>query len=128
MEKKISLRVSDEDLEVIDSFIARHEFSNRSEFLREAALEYIEQYESPMGQEEVPQRISLPKKIKNNIHYLINVGHYNDWQDAIHELVREGLLSEDIEKLKRQYDTVGELSSKVESFKRMADDEKYMRR
>ncbi len=127
MEKKISLRVSDEDLEVIDSFIARHDFSNRSEFLREAALEYIERYEPPVGQEEVPQRITLPKQIKNNIHYLINVGHYNDWQDAVHELVREGLLSEDIEKLKKQYDTVGELSSKVESFKRMAEEE-YMKR
>lgn len=129
MEKKISLRVADEDLEVIDSFIARHDFSNRSEFLRKAALDFIERYNPPVGQKEIPESITLPKQIKNNIQYLINMGHYNDWQDAVHELVREGLLKEDIEKLKSQYDTVGELSSKVESFKRMAEKEnEYMKR
>ncbi len=129
MEKKISLRVADEDLEVIDSFIARHDFSNRSEFLRKAALDFIKRYNPPIGQKEIPESITLPTQLKNNIQYLINMGHYNDWQDAIHELVREGLLKEDIQKLKSQYDTVGELSSKVESFKRMAEKEnEYMKR
>ncbi len=129
MEKKISLRVADEDLEIIDSFIARHDFSNRSEFLRKAALDFIKRYNPPIGQKEIPKNITLPTQIKNNIQYLINMGHYNDWQDAIHELVREGLLKEDIQKLKSQYDTVGELSSKVESFKRMAEKEnEYMKR
>lgn len=128
MEKKISLRVADEDLEVIDSFIARHDFSNRSEFLRKAALDFIKRYNPPIGQKEIPESITLPKQIRNNVQYLINMGHYNDWQDAIHELVREGLLKEDIEKLKSQYDTVGELSSKVESFKRMAEEDDYMKR
>ncbi|MBS3781801.1 MAG: hypothetical protein KGY66_00785 [Candidatus Thermoplasmatota archaeon] len=129
MEKKISLRVADEDLEVIDSFIARHDFSNRSEFLRKAALDFIKRYNPPVGQKEIPESITLPKQIRNNIQYLINMGHYNDWQDAIHELVREGLLKEDIDKLKSQYDTVGELSSKVESFKRMSEEKnEYMKR
>ncbi|MFP3871555.1 MAG: ribbon-helix-helix domain-containing protein [Candidatus Aenigmatarchaeota archaeon] len=129
MEKKISLRVSDEDLEVIDSFIARHDFNNRSEFLREAALDYIERYSEPKGQEEVPERIKLPKRLKNNIWYLIKMGHYNDWQDAIHELVREGLLKEDMEKLERQYDAVDSLSSKVETFKSFAEEEnEYMKK
>ncbi len=129
MEKKISMRIADDDLEVIDSFIARHDFSNRSEFLRKAALDFIKRYNPPIGQTEIPESITLPKQIRNNVQYLINMGHYNDWQDAIHELVREGLLKEDIEKLKKQYDTVGELSSKVESFKRMAEKEsEYMKR
>ncbi|MFP4001795.1 MAG: ribbon-helix-helix domain-containing protein [Candidatus Natronoplasma sp.] len=128
MEKKISLRVAEEDLEVIDSFIARQDFSNRSEFMRKAALDFIKRYNPPIGQKEIPESITLPKQIRNNVQYLINMGHYNDWQDAIHELVREGLLKEDIEKLKSQYDTVGELSSKVESFKRMAEEDDYMKR
>ncbi len=129
MEKKVSLRLSDERLEEIDSFIARHEFKNRSEFLREAALDYIERYSGPKTKEDIPERIRLPKKLKNNILYLIHVGHYNDWQDAIHELVREGLLKEDIEKLKKQYDSFGQTSNKVETFKQMAEEEKeYMRK
>ncbi len=129
MEKKISLRVADEDLEVIDSFIARHDFSNRSEFLRKAALDFIKRYNPPIGQKEIPESITLPTQMKNLIQYLINMGHYNDWQDAIHELVREGLLKEDIEKLKSQYQTVGEVSGIVESFKSMAEKEnEYMKR
>ncbi|MFW6048380.1 MAG: hypothetical protein ACOC87_03710 [Candidatus Natronoplasma sp.] len=129
MEKKISLRVADEDLEVIDSFIARHDFSNRSEFLRKAALDFIKRYNPPIGQKEIPESITLPTQMKNIIQYLINMGHYNDWQDAIHELVREGLLKEDIEKLKSQYETVGEVSGIVESFKSMTEKEnEYMKR
>ncbi len=129
MEKKISLRVSDEDLEFIDSFIARHDFKNRSEFLREAALDYIERYSVPKGQEDVPERIKLPKRLKNNISYLISMGHYNGWQDAIHELVREGLLKENIGELEKQYDVVNALSSKVETYKNMSDREsEYMRK
>ncbi len=129
MEKKISLRVSDEDLEVIDSFIARHDFSNRSEFLREAALDYIDRYTEPKGQEEVPERIKLPKKLKNSICYLIKMGHYSNWQDAIHELVREGLLKEDVKKLEDQYDAVFALSNKMEINKSIAREEsEYMRK
>ncbi|MBS3816877.1 MAG: ribbon-helix-helix protein, CopG family [Candidatus Thermoplasmatota archaeon] len=129
MEKKISLRLSDENLEVIDSFIAGHDFSNRSEFLREAALDYIEKYSGPTDQREIPERIKLPKRLRNSIYYLIHMGHYNNWQDAIHELVREGLLDENIEELEKQYDGFGKMSDKVETFKKMAEEEKeYMRR
>ncbi len=129
MEKKISLRVSDDKLDVIDSFISRHDFSNRSEFLRKAALEYIRKHDTPAGQKEIPEKITLPDQFRHSISFLIEVGHYNDWQDAIHELVREGLLKEDIEQLKRQYTAVGEVSNKVESYKNIAEKEKdYMKR
>ncbi len=129
MEKKISLRVSDDKLDVIDSFISRHDFSNRSEFLRKAALEYIRKHDTPAGQKEIPEKISLPDHFRNVIMYLIEVGHYNNWQDAIHELVREALLQEDIEDLKKQYTAVGELTNKVESYKNIAEKESdFMKR
>lgn len=115
MEKKISLRISDEDLEIIDSFISRHDFSNRSAFLREAALEYINRHSVRGKQREIPTSISLPKNIKNNIHYLISVGHYDDWEHAIRDLVKKGILSEDLAKIKEQYDVIGGISSQIEN-------------
>ncbi len=114
MEKKISLRVSDEDLEIIDSFITRHEFSSRSEFLRKAALEYISRHQTPEKKAQLPARISLPKDIKNSIHYLISLGHYDDWSDALEELVKEGILSQDIDKLEAKYKKFGNVSRTVE--------------
>jgi len=114
MEKKISLRVSDEDLEIIDSFISRHEFSNRSEFLREAALDYINRFSVSKTKTEIPKKISLPKQIKNSIHYLIGVGYFEGWEHAIQDLVREGMVQKDLERLKKQYDTINNISNTVE--------------
>lgn len=115
MEKKISLRISDEDLEIIDSFISRKDFSNRSAFLREAALDYIHRQSIRRKQREIPTSISLPKNIKNNIHYLISVGHYDNWDHAIRDLVKKGILSEDLAKIKEQYDIIGGISNRIES-------------
>ncbi len=115
MEKKISLRVSDEDLEIIDSFISRHDFSNRSAFLREAAMEYINRHSVRKSDKEIPARISLPKRIKNNIHYLISVEHYESWEAALRDLVKQGLLNEDMKELREKYSQMGEISNSVES-------------
>lgn len=130
MEKKISLRVSDEDLEIIDSFIDRHEFSNRSEFLREAALEYIDRHSIRKNKLEVPAKITLPKKIKNNIHYLINLGHWDNWEQAIEKLVKESMLDLDVKKLEDKYKNMGEVSNRVESMMQMAkeQEQEYMKK
>ncbi len=115
MERKISLRVSDEDLEVIDSFISRNDFPNRSAFIREAALDYIERQSVGRNQMDIPARISLPKRMKNLIHYLIAMGHYESWETAIRDLVKKGILNEDLSKLKEQYEVIGDISGRVES-------------
>ncbi|MFO7792779.1 MAG: ribbon-helix-helix domain-containing protein [Candidatus Saliniplasma sp.] len=115
MEKKISLRVSDEDLEIIDSFIKRHDFSNRSTFLRKAAMEYINRHSVRKDEREIPATITLPKQFKNIIHYLISVGHFNNWETAIQQLVKKGVLAEDLEELKSKYGVIGETSNRVEN-------------
>lgn len=115
MEKKISLRVSEEDLDVIDQYISQHDFPNRSAFIREAALDYIERMTLHEGHTEIPAKISLNKKIRNLIHYLIAMGHYESWDAAIKDLVKKGLLNENLEHLKRQYDIIGDISGQVEN-------------
>ncbi|MFW6040630.1 MAG: ribbon-helix-helix domain-containing protein [Thermoplasmatota archaeon] len=130
MEKKISLRVSDEDLEIIDSFIERHEFSNRSAFLREAAMEYINRHSIRKNDMEIPARISLPKRIKNIIHYLIAVGHFDSWETAIQQLVKKGILSENVKEIQAQYEVIGDISNRVENILEVerTKEEEYMRR
>lgn len=115
MEKKISLRVSEEDLEIIDSFINRHDFSNRSSFLRKAAMEYINRHSVRKDEREIPATVTLPKQFKNIVHYFISVGHFNDWETAIRELVKKGILAEDLEELKNKYGIIGETSNRVEN-------------
>jgi len=130
MEKKISLRVSDEDLEIIDSFIARHDFSNRSSFLRKAALEYINRHSIRKDETEIPSKITLPKKFKNIVHYLIAVGHFDNWETAIQQLVKKGILTEDLKELKKQYEVIGETSNRVESILEVekTSEKKYMQK
>ncbi len=115
MESKISLRVSDEDLEIIDSFIGRHDFSNRSEFMREAALEYITRHSIRKGESEIPARIHLPKRFKHSIHYLISLDYFDSWEDALQELVKRGLLTIDPEKVESKLRLYGEIGGRVES-------------
>ncbi|MFO8110605.1 MAG: ribbon-helix-helix domain-containing protein [Thermoplasmata archaeon] len=128
MEKKISLRVSEEDLDVIDSFISGRDFPNRSAFIREAALDYIKRQTVLEDHTEIPTRISLPKRIKNTIHYLIAIGHYENWESAIKDLVKKAVLSEDINELKQKYEVLGGLSGHVESIIEVQkqQDRKYM--
>ena len=130
MEKKISLRVSDEDLEIIDSFIERHDFNNRSAFLREAALEYINRHSIRKNKMDIPAKISLPKKIKNIIHYLIAVGHFDNWDTAIQQLVKKGILSEDLQEIQKQYEVIGDISSRVDNILEVErlKEEEYMQR
>ncbi len=115
MDKKISLRVSEEDLDVIDSFISRHDFPNRSAFIREAAIDYIERANIRKNQTEIPTKVSLPKKTENLVHYLIAIGHYESWDAAIRDLVKKGILSEDLANIKKQYEVIGDISGHIES-------------
>ncbi len=115
MEKKISLRVSDEDLEVIDTFISRNDFPNRSTFIREAALEYIDHHTTKKGHKEIPSRIILPSKFKNTIHYLIALGHYESWEEAIKDLVKKAIMAEDIKEIERKHKVIGDVSGRVQN-------------
>ncbi|MFW6196973.1 MAG: ribbon-helix-helix domain-containing protein [Thermoplasmatota archaeon] len=119
MEKKISLRVSDEDLEVIDSFISRHEFSNRSEFLREAAMDYINRFSVSKSKKEIPKKVSLPKEIRNTLHYLIGFGYFDGWEHAVQDLIRDGLMQKDLDRLEKQYDTINNMSNTVEKIQQV---------
>ncbi len=130
MESKISLRVSDEDLEIIDSFIGRHDFSNRSEFIREAALEYISRHSIRKGEREIPARIHLPKRFKHSIHYLISLDYFDSWEHALQELVKKGLLTINAEEVESKLRLYGEIGGRVESIIELDKERnrKYLRR
>ena len=86
--EKLTLRISDEELKEIDSFLSTNvNFTNRSEFIRFATMEYI-----------ANQRIGIITK-NNSIHTepivektlskAINFGYFKNLDSAYEEIINE---------------------------------------
>ncbi len=95
--EKLTLRISKEELEEIDTFLASNlNYTNRSEFIRMAVLEYISNL-----------RIGIITKNSNNIHVnpviektlikAVNSGYFKNldaaYEEIIHEAWRNNLIS-----------------------------------
>jgi Arc/MetJ-type ribon-helix-helix transcriptional regulator len=84
---KITLRISDEDLDEIDSFLDDNSsFGNRSEFLRNCALDFIHNKRAYHKQES-NNSISLSKKQEEFIERMIKNGYYSNREDAIRSII-----------------------------------------
>jgi len=86
--EKLTLRISDEELKEIDNFLLTNvNFTNRSEFIRFATMEYI-----------TNQRIGIITK-NNNIHTepiieksiskAVNSGYFKSLESAYEEIINE---------------------------------------
>jgi len=86
--EKLTLRISDEELKEIDNFLSTNvNFTNRSEFIRFATMEYI-----------TNQRIGIITK-NNNIHTepvieksiskAVNSGYFKNLESAYEEIINE---------------------------------------
>lgn len=86
--EKLTLRISDEELKEIDNFLSTNvNFTNRSEFIRFATMEYI-----------TNQRIGIITK-NNNIHTepiieksiskAVNSGYFKSLESAYEEIINE---------------------------------------
>jgi Arc/MetJ-type ribon-helix-helix transcriptional regulator len=97
--ERITLRLEDEDLELIDAFIDTHpEFSSRSHLARRA-IRLLIKGEAKRAEEEVetPQKrntitVEIPSAIFDIMEDSKRRGEYTSYQSMVEELVRERFL------------------------------------
>ncbi|HUT26496.1 MAG TPA: ribbon-helix-helix domain-containing protein [Methanomassiliicoccales archaeon] len=94
--ERISLRLENEDLELIDGFIEGHpEISNRSQLARIALRAFIDRDGgtrieiSGKGQ----LTINVPPAIRNIMEGMVEDGYYNTVEDIIGECLRKEFVS-----------------------------------
>ncbi|NLK25053.1 MAG: hypothetical protein GX307_00545 [Euryarchaeota archaeon] len=101
--ERISLRLEQEDLVILDDFIANHpEFPNRSHLTRLAIRAFIEQNEAPRQTETAERsskknvvQIEVPALAYLTIEDFIRAGVYNSMEDAVVECLREKFITEE---------------------------------
>ncbi|MGP6293935.1 ribbon-helix-helix domain-containing protein [Caldiplasma sukawensis] len=111
-DNKINLRISEEDLEIIDEFIEENpQVGTRSEFLRNCALSYIKEKQSGLkGRDDGGITVYLPAKLKNYLKKLGNSGFYRDVSDVILDIIYmsfdNGTMSKILEKNLQKADSI----------------------
>ncbi|MHB1622637.1 MAG: ribbon-helix-helix domain-containing protein [Cuniculiplasma sp.] len=84
---KITLRISEDDLDMIDSFLEENmSYGSRSEFLRNCALDFIQAKKAFKGWES-GNGVSLSKKQEEYIERMIRMGYYPSKEDAIKSIL-----------------------------------------
>lgn len=84
---KITLRISEDDLDQIDSFLEENmAFGSRSEFLRNCALELIQRKGSVL-KGETGTGIPLSRRQEEYIEKMIKMGYYASTEDAIKSIL-----------------------------------------
>ncbi len=84
---KITLRISDDDLDMIDSFLEENmAFGSRSEFLRNCALDVI-QRKGMGGRMDSGSGMVLSKKQDEFLDRMIKLGYYPSREDAIKSIL-----------------------------------------
>ena len=99
--ERISLRLEQEDLRMLDGFLEEHpEFSNRSHLARLAIRAFIEQNEAPedIAAARQPSKgnavtVEVPALAYMTIESFIRAGVYNSMEDAVVECLRERFIT-----------------------------------
>jgi len=102
--ERISLRLEQEDLAVLDRFIEGHpEFSNRSHLARLAIREFIDQREEP---KDAPTATKLPKETMVTVELpalaykaivqSVRAGVFNSTEDAVIDCLRREFITKDV--------------------------------
>ena len=100
MNDRITIRLDDKDIDLIDAFVASNpEFTDRSKFLRAAAIEYIKMSgQSRLGQKD-EVKLSLGPRTMDKILLLLSTERYDTPHQAATELFKIGLETVKIEEL-----------------------------
>jgi Arc/MetJ-type ribon-helix-helix transcriptional regulator len=92
--ERISLRLEEEDLELIDEFVEkRPEYSNRSHLARMAIRSFIERDGGVSGQSsENRVSVRVPGAIHSMIEKLVEMGYYTSIEEVVEEVLRKEFL------------------------------------
>ena len=100
---RVTLRVSDVEIDEIDEFIARHpEYDTRSQFIRQAVMEYIKLVERGMLKN-TGMRVDVEDRITYILEDYVEYGYFRDVGDVISFLLRALVLNGEVQKVLKNY-------------------------
>lgn len=105
--ERISLRLEQEDLELIDDFVEQHpEFSNRSHLARMAIRSFIEKDRNVIKPSATHVTINVPGRVKSMIESMVEQGYYTSFEAAVEDALRKEFLSKKLDEVKdRTFDS-----------------------
>ncbi len=84
---KITLRISEDDLDEIDSFLESNpRYGSRSEFLRNCALNYISN-KSGRNKGSNSDSVAISRKQRELIEKMVDLGYYSSEEEAIKSII-----------------------------------------
>ncbi len=90
---KITLRISQVELDAIDDFLVRHpEYKTRSDFIRYAVMNTIQQLEKAQFGEEVVH-VRLSKMVLNVLSDMVELGMFLDLDNAVNYFLNRSVQS-----------------------------------
>lgn len=121
---KISLRISQVELDNIDDFLVRHpEFKTRSDFIRYAAMKQLELMEKGQQMDEELVAIRLNKKIKAIFSDLVEQNLFVNLDETVNffleRAVQSNKISEELSSLMHGYSSLDKL---IDNYKNYQED------
>lgn len=121
---KISLRISQVELDNIDDFLVRHpEFKTRSDFIRYAAMKQLELMEKGQQMDEELVAIKLNKKIKAIFSDLVEQNLFVNLDETVNffleRAVQSNKISEELSSLMHGYSSLDKL---IDNYKNYQED------
>ncbi len=119
-DNKITLRISDEDLKEIDSFLDKNpRFGSRSEFLRHAAVEFMSQLRIGIV-DTSGVNLKIDKVLLKTLQSAKEKGFFYSIEDAIVDIANQaminGLVTKIIKEKVEQYKNIQKEMSDLENF------------
>ena len=100
---RVTLRMSDVEIDEIDDFLARHpEYDSRSQFIRQAIMEYIKLVERGALRNS-GMRVEVEDRIMNMLEEYVEYRYFRDIGDLISYVLRTIVSNGELAKILKSY-------------------------
>ena len=114
---KLTIRISEADLEEIDEFLQKNSsFGSRSEFIRHASIDFISKSRAHFV-EPSETNVNVSRKLLETLNLAIGKGYFSSISSALGEILNysteKGIISELIIKRRQEYRNLAESVSDI---------------
>ena len=100
---RLTIRLSDVELDEIDDFIARHpEYRNRSEFIRRALMEYIKMADRGLLKDR-GMKVEIEDRILDILEEYVDYKYFRDMSDLITYVLRVLVSNGELARILKSY-------------------------
>ena len=114
---KLTIRISEADLEEIDEFLQRNSsFGRRSEFIRHASIDFISKSRAKFI-EPSETNVNINRQLLETLNLAVGKGYFSSISSALGEIINysteKGIVSELIKKRRQEYRNLAESVSDI---------------